>query len=54
VRVLVEMRRDGDGRITGVVAPWRGSPRRTFSGWLELIHLLEVHIDDDRDEGTTT
>ena len=46
VRVLVEMRRDGGGRVIGVVTPDGGAPR-CFTGWLELIHLLEAHTDSD-------
>lgn len=46
VRVLVEMRRDGGGRVTGVVTPDGGAPR-CFTGWLELLHLLEAHTDSD-------
>jgi hypothetical protein len=47
------MRREADGRVSGVVAPGRGAPRRTFSGWLDLVRLLELHIEsDDIDEET--
>jgi hypothetical protein len=46
VRVLVEMRRDGGGRVTGVVTP-DGEAPRCFTGWLELLHLLEAHTDSD-------
>jgi hypothetical protein len=46
VRVLVEMRRDGGGRVAGVVTP-DGEAPRCFTGWLELLHLLEAHTDSD-------
>jgi hypothetical protein len=49
VRVLVEMRRDGGGRVTGIVMPDGGAPRE-FTGWLELIHLLEAHTDSNDEQ----
>jgi hypothetical protein len=45
VRVLLDIRRDGDGRVIGEVTQRGGAPTR-FSGWLELLHLLEDHADD--------
>lgn len=54
VRVLLDIRRDGDGRVTGSVTPPAGTPVR-FCGWLELIHVIEDHADDtDPKEGTRT
>jgi hypothetical protein len=44
VRVLLDIRRDGDGRVVGRVTGPGGAPER-FSGWLELLHLLEDHAD---------
>jgi hypothetical protein len=40
----LDIRRDGDGRIVGEVAANGGAPAR-FTGWLELLHLLEDHAD---------
>jgi hypothetical protein len=48
----VDIRRDDDGRVVGHVTQPGGAPVR-FSGWLELLHLLEGHADDDSSqEGT--
>jgi hypothetical protein len=44
VRVLLDIRRDGDGRVVGHVTGPGGEPEQ-FSGWLELLHLLEDHAD---------
>ena len=44
VRVLLDIRRDGDGRVVGQVTGPGGAPER-FSGWLELVHILEDHAD---------
>ncbi|HET9609556.1 MAG TPA: hypothetical protein VFP06_08100 [Acidimicrobiales bacterium] len=53
MRVLLDIRRDGDGRVTGSVTPPAGTPVR-FCGWLELIHVIEDHADTDPQEGTRT
>lgn len=55
VRVLLNIRRDGDGRVVGQVTPPLGAPV-AFSGWLELLHLLEDHADEANtpDEGRRT
>jgi hypothetical protein len=45
VRVLLDIRRDGDGRVIGEVTRRGGAPMR-FCGWLELLHLLEDHADE--------
>jgi hypothetical protein len=45
VRVLLDIRRDGDGRVIGHVTPPAGAPA-AFCGWLELLHLLEGHADE--------
>lgn len=55
VRVLLDIRRQGDGRVIGHVTPPSGAPA-PFSGWLELLHLLEGHADtaDSSDKGGRT
>jgi hypothetical protein len=56
VRFLLEIGRDGDGRVTGHVSRAGDGPAR-FSGWLELLRLLEERastIDGDPDEGDGT
>jgi hypothetical protein len=54
VRVLLDIRRDGDGRVIGEVTRRGGAPKR-FSGWLELLHLIEDHADETTpQEGTET
>lgn len=55
VQVLVDIRRDGDGRVIGQVTSLGGAPAR-FCGWLELLHLLENHADGTvpEDEGNKT
>jgi hypothetical protein len=54
VRVLLDIRRDGDGRVIGQITAPGGAPVR-YSGWLELLHLLEDHADDIiPEEGTET
>jgi hypothetical protein len=45
VLVNVEIGRDSDGRVVGEVAAPAGAAQR-FTGWLELLHLLEDHADD--------
>jgi hypothetical protein len=40
VRFLVDISRDGDGRVTGHVEGSGDGPV-PFSGWLELLRLLE-------------
>jgi hypothetical protein len=40
VRFIVDIRRDGDGRVTGHVEG-TGNTIVPFSGWLELLRLLE-------------
>jgi hypothetical protein len=44
VRVLLDIWRDRDGRVVGHVTASGGEPDG-FSGWLELLHLLEDHAD---------
>ena len=55
VRVLVDIGRDGDGRVVGQVTGAGRAPER-FTGWLELLHLLEDHADGmtTQKEGTDT
>jgi hypothetical protein len=49
VRVLLDIGRDGDGRVVGRLWLPGGAPTR-FSGWLELLHLLEGPADDGSSE----
>ena len=52
VRVLLDIGRDGDGRVVGRLTLPGEAPVR-FSGWLELLHLLEDPADSrSSDEGT--
>jgi hypothetical protein len=44
VRFLVDLERDQDGRITGQIAGDDQQPI-PFSGWLELLRLLEDRAD---------
>lgn len=44
VRVLLDIERDEDGRVTGRVIDPAGAAVR-FCGWLELLHLLEDVAD---------
>jgi hypothetical protein len=49
VRVLLDIGRDGDGRVVGRL--WLpGGAQARFSGWLELLHLLEGPADDGSSE----
>jgi hypothetical protein len=51
----VDIRRDGDGRVVGEVTAGDEAPE-LFSGWLELLHLLEDHADETipQRQGTET
>ncbi len=44
VRFLVDLERDQDGRVSGSVAADDQQPV-PFSGWLELLRLLEDRAD---------
>jgi hypothetical protein len=44
VRILVDLERDPDGRVSGRIAGDDQQPV-TFSGWLELLRLLEDRAD---------
>ena len=44
VRFLVDLERDQDGRITGRIAGDDQQPV-PFSGWLELLRVLEERAD---------
>lgn len=46
VRLLLELDGDADGRVTGLIGPVDG-PASPFSGWLELLRLLEGCIGQD-------
>ena len=37
---MIELDSDGDGKVAGSVTP-EGGGAETFSGWLELLRLLE-------------
>lgn len=45
VRFLVDLSSDADGRVSGEVAMADGPPV-PFSGWLELLRVLEGRADD--------
>lgn len=45
VQFLVELSNDADGRVSGHVAAG-DRPPAPFSGWLELLRLLEGGVDD--------
>lgn len=44
VRFLVDLERDQDGRVTGQIAG-DDQPPVPFTGWLELLRLLEDRAD---------
>jgi hypothetical protein len=44
VRLLVELRRSRDGGIAGSVTRQDTGDRWGFSGWLELLRLLEAAV----------
>lgn len=44
VRFEVELSRDEAGRVTGAVTPEGQDPAR-FSGWLDLLRLLECGVE---------
>jgi hypothetical protein len=52
-RFILEIERDGDDRVTGRLAR-EGRWSMPFSGWLELLQLLEDLADDTENprEGT--
>jgi hypothetical protein len=41
MRYLIDVRRTPDDRVEGVVLPEGGEVGSTFSGWMELLSLLE-------------
>jgi hypothetical protein len=41
MRFLIDVRRTPDDRVEGVVLPEGGEVGSTFSGWMELLSLLE-------------
>lgn len=41
-RFVVELHPTGTGRVEGVVIPEETGETQPFSGWLELLRLLEV------------
>jgi hypothetical protein len=41
MRVVVTLRRDGDGRVDGQVEVDGEHATRRFSGWMELLRLLD-------------
>jgi hypothetical protein len=48
VRFLIEVLRTEDDRVEGVVTREGGETPVRFSGWLELMHVLEPAAADDR------
>jgi hypothetical protein len=53
VRILVELSRDASGAVTGSVTCEGSDEVEPFSGWLELLRLLEDATGrrDDPDQG---
>ena len=47
VEFLVELSQDSSGRVSGRVVP-ADQPPAGFSGWLELLRLLEDQVGDPR------
>jgi hypothetical protein len=47
VRILLDLASDDEGRVSGRVAV-AGEPPVPFSGWLELLRLLEVRTEEHR------
>jgi hypothetical protein len=41
MRYLIDVRRTPDDRVEGVVLPEGGEVGSTFSGWMELLSLIE-------------
>jgi hypothetical protein len=53
VRFLVELTRGEGGRVSGAVSA-ADAPSVPFSGWLELLRLLEEGVDPQhRGDGVT-
>ncbi|MGH7749377.1 MAG: hypothetical protein ACREQ5_32110 [Candidatus Dormibacteria bacterium] len=52
MRFTVEVHRIDDDRVAGIVMPDGQDRGLAFSGWLELIHLLEpLPVDGERTDG---
>jgi hypothetical protein len=49
VQFLLEIERDGDARVAGEVTAAGGHPT-PFSGWLELLRLLEEGLHDPTEQ----
>jgi hypothetical protein len=49
VRILVDLSSDPSGRVSGRVAV-ADEPSAPFSGWLELLRLLEDRVHDQPQE----
>jgi len=47
VRFLLDLTSDDEGRVSGEVAR-AGEPPTPFSGWLELLRLLEDRTEEHR------
>jgi hypothetical protein len=45
LRFILDIDRNGDDRVSGQLAR-EGGPAVPFSGWLELLQLLEDRADD--------
>jgi hypothetical protein len=48
VRFVIDVLRTEDDRVEGVVTREGGETPVRFSGWLELMHVLEPAAADDR------
>jgi hypothetical protein len=49
VQFIVELHHDDDGRISGRVVAGQADPM-PFSGWLELLRLLEDAVEADAED----
>ena len=47
MRFLLDLTSDDEGRVSGAVAA-AGEPPTPFSGWLELLRLLEDRAHENR------
>jgi hypothetical protein len=52
VRVLVELRPTATGGVEGTLTPHCGGKSQSFSGWLDLLRLLEAAVAARPDNGT--
>jgi hypothetical protein len=54
VRVLVEFQQTATGSVEGILTPERGGESQPFSGWLDLLRLLEAALAARPDHGAET